>query len=361
MKDERGLARAHRWNRAGVSTRGVARETRPGTGGPAWGLAPLLALALAFVLGGCGNDDEPDPVDDASWRTSTDPVATGGLAWATGSTVTLGDGTTIETGDPVRAFVVAGDGVFFVPGEDEDDSLQFSQAPLYFAAPGTEPVDTGLEVAYDALATSPEGDTLVVLEADYDTGEAAMRFFDLADGTAYTSTVGMESDPEDPVHHLLEAEVQIWGTTEDEVHVAALEGDFVYDLATGEGRPAGEDEDRPGWGTDPLESPDGQWSVKSPPTAPDRVVGRDGQEVALAVDEPRWWLSWWADEETVVGSVVTGPGSGKRMAPGDRSTLLSCVVPSGACTTFPESTGRRVLLPVGASDFVAIDLGGVDG
>ena len=47
-----------------------------------------------------------------------DPVDVTGLAWATGSTVQLADGSTIDTGDPVQAFVVGGDGVFFVPADD---------------------------------------------------------------------------------------------------------------------------------------------------------------------------------------------------------------------------------------------------
>lgn len=176
-----------------------------------------MALALvAMLLAGCG--DDPDLDDDAAWRTSTDSVDTDGLVWASGSTVHLGDGTTIDTGGPIRAYLVAGDGVFFVPAESEEDSLQFSGADLFFAAPGAEAVDTGLRVADDGIAVSPDGSRLAILDADYDDGSAVMRLFDLSSGEAFTSEDGMDtSEYGDPVNHLLESEVEILGITDEEV------------------------------------------------------------------------------------------------------------------------------------------------
>ncbi|KRE99587.1 hypothetical protein ASG88_13265 [Nocardioides sp. Soil777] len=90
-----------------------------------------------MLVGACGAD-RPDLDEDAGWRTSRAPVGTGGLVWAAGSTVHLADGTSIDVGGPVRAFVVAGDGVFFVPAESADDigSAQFADAELMFSAPG---------------------------------------------------------------------------------------------------------------------------------------------------------------------------------------------------------------------------------
>ena len=78
----------------------------------------------------------------------------------------------------------------------------------------------------------------------------------------------------------------------------------------------------------------------------------------LRVDEPRWGLTMWADDVTALGTVVSGPGRGRRWVAGDVGTLMTCEVTTGDCTTYPETTGRRVLLPVGAGDFLAVVLGG---
>lgn len=306
----------------------------------------MVALA-ATLLVGCGDDDPRASGDDAPWRTSSAPVETTGLVWASSSTVHLSDGTTIETGGAVRAFVVAGDGVFFVRAEGESDSSAFTGANLWFAAPGDEPVETGLTVASERVAVSPDGARLAVLDADLDDGSAVMRMFNLASGGETTSEDGMDtSGVDDPVDHLLETEVEILGIDADTVWARVIEGDYAYDLATGEGRPA---EAPVGNGGDPLVSPDGTWRIEKPATGTDRVVGSDGSQVDLVVDEPRWNLSWWADAETAVGTVITGPGTGKRTEPGDTVQLLSCSVPSGECAAHPESAGEKVTFPIGAT------------
>jgi hypothetical protein len=322
------------------------------------GAVATIALA-ATLLAGCGDDPGVQLDDDAAWRTSTDPVARGGLTWATGSTVHLGDGTTIETGDPVRAFVVAGDGVFYEPASsDEQGSASFGGGPLMFAAPGDEPVDTGLEARDRAIAVSPDGTTLVLLETDPGRGSAVMRFFDLSTGEAFTSEDGMTGDDEDPEHHLAEAEVHVRGISEESVYASVLEGSYVYDLDTGEGHPAADDEDPPGWSAGPLESPDGRWRIEQGGTRPDRVVGTDGTSIELRLEGRRPSLSWWADEETVVGTVALGAARGG--GAGDPLTLVSCVVPSGECAPQEDSTGRLVLFPAGSSELPGLYLQGVE-
>ena len=225
------------------------------------GTTALLATLAVVCLGACGVD-EPDLDDDAGWRTASAPVDPGGLVWAAGSTIHLSDGTLIDVGGPVRAFVVAGDGVFFVPAESADEvgSAQFTGAGLMFSAPGGTPTDTGLTVAGDGLAASPDGTSLAVLDADLDTGEADhMRLFDLVSGEQVTSDDGMDtSDIEDPVHHLLEMEVRDpRGISDVEVAARVVNGDYAYDLATGAGRALGDERHR-GRPDDPLASPDGR-------------------------------------------------------------------------------------------------------
>jgi hypothetical protein len=315
-------------------------------------------LASALLIGslvGCSDDLDLD--DSAPWRTSRTPVATEGLVWATGSTVHLADGTTVDTGATVRAFVVGGDGVFFVPAEAEDDIFTFTDAPLWFAAPGREAEDTGLAVDATGVAVSPDGSTLAVLDADTDDGSAVMRLFDLSSGEATTSEDGMDtSGIDDPVHHLLESEVEILGITDDEVWARALEGDFAYDLATGEGRELGDDEPTPGATADPQRSPDGSWGFEERRGLHDVLVSSAGDVVVPDPGTARWALSRWVDDRTVLGVAVDGPGKGDVIGPGDSLTLVTCEVPSGACRSVAGTTGEQVVFPLGTVPGWAVDL-----
>lgn len=313
------------------------------------GTVPALALAAVAALAGCA-DEESSGNGDASWRTSTDPVTTSGVAWAAGSTVHLGDGTTIDTGDPVRVFVVAGDGVFFVPSESQEDvaTTSFSSEPLWFASPAGEVSDTGLSVAGDGLLASPGGRHLALLEADHDSGDARMRLLDLESGEEVVSQDGMDDGgSEDPVSHLLEAEVQVRGIDDEQVRARGLEGEYVYELDTGEGRPLRDEEVVASGGADELESPDREWRIEKPEAGPDRILDSAGTAVDLRVDAERWNLSWWADATTAMGTTITGPGAGKATGPGDTVALLACTVPTGECTSFPETAGHTVVFPLG--------------
>lgn len=312
----------------------------------------MTALALAAsVLAGCGGEDEVE--DDAAWRMSQDPVDVTGLSWATGSTVHLADGTTVDTGEPVQAFVVGGDGVFFVPRDDESDGT-FRGAELLFAAPDGEATDTGLRVDTGGLRTSPNGRHLAVLEADYDEGSAVMRLFDLSTGEDLSAEDGMEAESSDAVDELLEAEVEILAIDDDAVYARTLQGDYAFDLATGKGRRLGDDEDVPGYGRDPLVSPDRTWRISETPTRTDELISTTNETVVPATGTERWDLDFWADSTTVVGNTVEGPGTGDEPDPRDSLALMSCVVPSGACEVFAESTGAEVVFPSGMTDFYGV-------
>ena len=173
-----------------MGSRGMTRSTLRAT-----------ALALAVVvLASCGSGSDVDLDDDAAWRTSTAPVETAGLSWAVGATVHLSDGTTVDAGGPIREFVVAGDGVFFVPAAEGEDEALFEE-PLWFVSPDGEPEDTGLEVTRDHFATSPDGRYLTVLDADTDEGSAVMRIFDLDTGECLTGNCELRTrrlDPSEP-------------------------------------------------------------------------------------------------------------------------------------------------------------------
>lgn len=322
-------------------------------------VAIAAALLLASALSGCA-DDRP-ALDDlalggpAPWRTSTVPVDTGGLAWATGETVHLGDGTTIDTGTPLQAFLVGGDGVFFVPLDSEDDG-RFRGADLFFAGPDAGGVDTGLDVDDEGVAVSPDGSHLAVLATDYDDGAAEMRLFDLSSGEDVTATDGFDPDPDDPVQDLLESEVSIEGISDEEVYAGTLQGRYAYDLDTGEGRAVGDDETVPGLVLDPLVSRDGDWRIEQTAGLRDVVVGPEGDELVPDAGTPRWTLTSWLGASTVIGVAIAGEGSGDTVGPGNSLALMTCRVPSGTCETVPGTEGERVLLPLRTVPGALVDL-----
>ena len=80
------------------------------------GAAVCGVLLLGALVSGCtdeadGSGGPAGRADDGRWRTSTAPVRrVRPVLGAVGSTVHLADGTTVDTGRPPRAYVVAGDG-----------------------------------------------------------------------------------------------------------------------------------------------------------------------------------------------------------------------------------------------------------
>ncbi|KRE99586.1 hypothetical protein ASG88_13260 [Nocardioides sp. Soil777] len=206
------------------------------------------------------------------------------------------------------------------------------------------------------LAASPDGESLAVLDADLDTGEATMRLFDLVSGKQVASDDGMDtSDIEDSVDHLLESEVEILGISDDEVAARVVNGDYAYDLATGAGRPL-DDEPAPGEAGDPLVSPDGRARIRQRDALRDVVVVEQGDEVVPRAGTARWTLVRWVDDDTVLGVAIDGPGRGQEIGPGDTLTLMTCALPSGDCREVPGTTGERVVLPLGTRPTTVIGL-----
>lgn len=307
----------------------------------------MSAFATSSLLAGCDSSGRSGGGaggvgDDAAWRTSTAPVETSGLAWAVDATVHLPDGSTVDTGEPIRAFLVAGDGVFFVPSAEAGSSDgPFVDAPLWFVTPDGDPEDTGLEVTRDHFATSPDGRFLAVLDADTDEGSAVMRIFDLSTGEPHDSEDGMDtSGIDDPVHHMLEMEVEILGIDDEQLIARVIEGDFVYDLATGEG--AETDDVEP---TDPLVSPDGAWRIDESTPFREVLVSETGEEVVPDTGTRRWGLTSWVDDTTVLGFSIDGPGTGDQVGPDNSLAMMTCKVPDGACASVEGTQGQRVLLP----------------
>ncbi len=328
--------------------------------------AAVLALAALGALAGCGDapaDGQAGAASDSAdgaWRTSTDPLPTDGLAWASGSTVHLADGTTIDTGAPLRTFVVAGDGVFFLPAEDSEDeaSTGIDEQEVQYAAPGGEVTATGLTLVTRTLAASPDGRYLGGIDAsvgeqdEYGTPVATARVFDLETGEEVVrSAEGMGDPGEDDLSVLYEnVEIDVAALTSDTAYVEVADGTLAYDLASGDSTTADPPE------LDATTSPDGAWQVIDRPGLADVLESTDGEVVAPRTGSERWTLSFWADDDTVVGVAVDGPGRGPRVDPDDTTRLMTCTVPAGRCDVVADTAGELVVLPAKTAPYSGLQL-----
>ncbi|MCW2736274.1 hypothetical protein [Nocardioides sp.] len=326
-----------------------------------WGIAAAAAVVLSGALAGCGPDGGTDgPADapgGAAGMTSTDPVSTDPLVWEADGVVHLSDGTEVELGGLPSSYVVAGDGVFFVPAASEDDAEvgSVASADVRFADVDGDTSDTGLRVRADTLRASPDGRYVVGIDVEsgdedaYGTPLAEVVVLDLRGGREAARTSQGLGDTDDDLADLYEdAEIGVAAITDETAYVDGVDTTLAIDLATGEVTDAGEAQvPVPG----APESPDGAWTIRQDG---DRgtVLGEDGKAVPLDVPTPQWTLDWWADAQTVVGVAVDADGT---------SALLSCLVPQGTCEVHEASTGAMVRFATGATDELVVRLLGGEG
>ncbi len=326
----------------------------------------LLAAAAALgLLAGCGPDDVGG--DGPEWPASSDPVDTTGLIWATGSTVHLSDGTTIDTGRTLGPYVVAGDGVFFTTDAEATGTPAESgptPSPLYFADRAGAVTDTGVD-AY-TLSASPDGRYLGLLDLtsgeqdEFGTRQAETVVVDLRTGEEVVrSTAGMgDPDADDLASLYSEAVLGVSRVTDDSAYVEAVGATYAFDLATGEGEPAPDDLDLSYPPFDDRTSPDGAWRILDDESWQDQLVSADGERATPDSGTARRDLVWWVDDLTVAGFAISGPGTGSQLAADDRGTLMTCVVPSGACEVVEETAGTTVRFPTGTTDYATVTLPG---
>ncbi|WP_121254022.1 hypothetical protein [Nocardioides ferulae] len=308
----------------------------------------LLIACVALALSACGDDDPAG--DDSRWPTSDDPVDRTGLVWAQGDTVHLGDGTTIATDEPIAGYVVAGDGIVYVP----EDSTQ-----VKIATPeGVEA--TGAHADPTSLSASPDGShvgfmDLTTGERDgYDTPLATVVVVDLTTGEEIVrSTTGMGDPDTDDLADLYEdADPGLIGLTDSAAYVSATTGEYhVYDLDTGEHSVVPKvgsirdldwyrDLDLP----DADTNPSGTWTVVNPSDGgPPRFVPTTGRPVVTHPPLDGLYLNSWLDDDTAVGTRTTPEGV---------FTLLTCSLPSGRCETVPGTESGALLPERGAGPIV---------
>ncbi|WP_193604982.1 hypothetical protein [Nocardioides dongkuii] len=303
----------------------------------------LAALALlgAVTLAGCG--DDADAGEAPTWSAADTVLDASGLVWESGGTVHLGDGTTIETGEEVAGYVVAGDGVYLVAAAGSDATA----GPVLHATPEDpgNPEDTGAVAAPDSLRVSPDGRYLAFLDPEtgtqdeYGTPLGTAVVVDLVEGEEVVRSAAAMGDPgQDDLADLYEdaGAPEVLGLTDRAAYVAGPGAVLAYDLATGEPSevaPSAADAWDDDWflalsSPEARTSPGGAWTLAQPADgSPARLVPADGgKPVVTRAPYDVYELDSWLDDQTAVGGALDG----------QTDVLLGCTLPTGRCAPLPD-------------------------
>lgn len=188
------------------------------------GIVVVLLLGVGAWLVGGGPDDGPAETPVSGWARSTDPVPVDIEVRVDGEQITLGTGTAIDTGRPVERYVVAGDGVYFIPAGDGPTEL------LLATSDGV--VATGAQPRFDSLHASPDGRYLGFLESsrlpwvavvvDLATGEEVVRSAQGMGGDVMVEEQYEEFEPD------------LLGLTDVTAYVLTTDNVLTFDLGSGD-------------------------------------------------------------------------------------------------------------------------------
>jgi hypothetical protein len=328
----------------------------------------LAALVGALVLTtACTPDDDP-AASTTSWPTTSTPVATDGLIWASGSTVHLPDGSTIDTGRLAGAYVVAGAGVWFA--SSEPDELDGNELPELRVATADGVEDLDAHPGIGSLTTSADGRWLAFIDRlEGGAGAAEAVVVDLTTGEEVVrSSEGLlpsETEGADWTDLYEDAPVAMLGVVDGTAYVQGLSSLVAYDLSTGEATSTDLDWEAirsTDWyaslhRTAPLWNADQSWRIPVQPYGATPVLeSADGERVTTTlpgatgplgspdVSGPpleEWRLGGWIDGRTALGTTPSRDGSGTDWL---TPVLLTCTVPSGECAVV-EGTEDGVNLP----------------
>lgn len=191
------------------------------------GVVLVLLVGLGAWLVTRGPDDGLDGTPVGGWARSTDPIPVDTEVRVAGEQITLDPGgtdTVIDTGRPVERYVVAGDGVYFIPAGDGPTEL------LLATDEGVVP--TGAQPQFDTVHASPDGRYLGFLETsrrpwvavvvDLSTGEEVVRSTEGMGGH-----VSVEEQYE-------EFEPDLLGLTDDKAYVLTTDNVLTFALDSGD-------------------------------------------------------------------------------------------------------------------------------
>lgn len=329
--------------------------------------AALPLLALGPALAACGDDSGGGR--DGAWPPASATVETRGLVWASGSTIHLGDGSTLDAGAPIRSYVVALGGAYVVPDTGSDDQPW----PELVRVDGEGTERLGVLPERDSLRPSPDGRHLAFLDRSgerdqYDAPLAEAVVVDLETGEeVLRSSEGMGDPDSDDLTDLYEDATPYVIGVDDEHAWIRTTGDIrSIELATGD---VEEVDVADGITAEPwydalstdlvAESPDGAWSIRPVPFGEEgapQLVPATGTPVTTRLtaaelgagpfagepDDLSWSLDSWLDATHAVG-VAGITVNGERT-----SMLITCSVPDGSCSAVPGS--EDALLPVDRQD-----------
>lgn len=309
------------------------------------------ALAVLALAAGCSDDTEPpQPTlgEAPAWPARDASAATDGLVWATGSTVHLPDGSTIELDEDAGTYVVAGSAVYYVA--DGGTLLRAT------------PDEPGLSVPAhpESLRTSADGRWLGLVDVpDGTDGPREVVVVDTTTGTEVVRSqeglVPGDTDGLDWEAFYADNPVEVVSIVDDTAYVAGVDDDYAWDLATGESTVV---DDVPTPVTEPpWWNPSRTWSVPRQPSGDvTRIAPASGRPVRTTVpdatgpggspdvDGPaleEWRLVGWLDDGAALALTPSRDGFDSLWDP---PVLLTCAVPSGACEVLP-GTEDGVALP----------------
>lgn len=299
----------------------------------------LLSILVTGLLAACEEDAPERPAGD--WAAAETLVARDGLVWSAANVVHLGDGSTVDVGEPIRAFVVAGDGIYYLgvgPGGRGWTDLRYAPAD------GGDVVKTGARPEPESITVSPDGRHLGFVDrADV---PAATVVVDLTTGTEVVSSNDGLTDSEDLEAAYDEVEPAVLAIDDDSAWVKTLDGVLEFDLGSGESTASNRSADdvrpaRPDVRTVP--NPAGTWTIDNQSPGGPHLVAGDGREVRAVLteddlsgpltadpstpwdDSTFWALTRWLDDDTAVAIVAYG----------ESLILVACPVSTGDCAPLP--------------------------
>jgi hypothetical protein len=322
--------------------------------------AALVVTGIVLTAGG----------DDPGSTVAGDPAPVDAVTWTVGQTLHTADGQTFDVGHDVTAFVRTSVGYAFL--DDNDEVFSFIDGKVEDVGTVSHP--------YPQLYADDEGS----LVGWVDGTEDGRRFVvhDLADDT--TETFGDPSGMEQRSEFDSFVMYAIDGRT---AYVRDSRGAIAYDVDTGSVRVI-EDRPRdwfdikgvedgviafqtgltssddiagtvlgtsptsgvelfPGWGGPARFSPDGRW-VSLEGDEPAVYDAETGSQVTIDLDGRPFGTGYeWLDDDTLLFGA-----SEKMVGP---LQILSCEIPSGACTVVEEDLGMfediegELALPLGVS------------
>lgn len=305
-----------------------------------------LALVLVGTVVACGGSEKS--YDLPHWPAVADPQGATMVSWSQGSVIYRADGSKVDVGRPVEAYVAAGGGYLAVV---DSEGSEEPPGNLYHASLAGEVEPVGAFVHAQSFNASPDGRFFAYLDStlgerdEHDVAVKQMVVVDLRAGKELVrSSEGMGDPEEDDLGADYENHpVGFAGITDQIAYFYNIHQSLGYALPSGkkvgvpeEGKPWEQPETVPEW------NPAHTWRLLTTGRHKGknaRIESADGRQLTPRIDAEHWNIVDWVDDDTWVGRAVRGPGTIGDHATASRRTwsLFTCDVPDLGCRTLPGS------------------------